>query len=136
MNELKKEFIMIMVRFNRQDIIRQNRIDLSKSEIALLFSLHFANGDIYAKDLVKKLNFSKSMITTMLNNLECKEYIIRNFDKDDKRKNNIIITKKGNNFIKSEIKAIDLKIEELICKLGHDNMKILLKLMNEMMEVL
>lgn len=136
MNELKNKFIFELMRFNRRDIIRENKVDLSKSEIALLFNLYFKKECNCAKDLVKELNFSKSMITTMLNNLEDKEYIIKEFDNKDRRKINIIITKKGNNFVKSSIHNMDKKIDSIICKLGNLETEKFISLMSSIMEVL
>lgn len=136
MNELKNKFILELMRFNRRDIIRENKVDLSKSEIALLFNLYFKKECNCAKDLVKELNFSKSMITTMLNNLEDKEYIIKGFDNKDKRKIKIIITKKGNNFVKSSIRDMDEKIDSIICKLGNLETEKFINLMSSIMEVL
>lgn len=133
--DIKKEFILTLMKFSRKDIIKESQIGLTKSEVSILFYLYFAYDKVCAKNMVEDLVFSKSMVTMLLNDLEDKEYVEKYNDIDDKRKTIIKLTKKGNNFVKSTMENVSEKIDMFIEKLGEEDFKTFLNLTNKILEV-
>lgn len=85
---------MKLVRYKMMEKFKENDLDLSLEHFTML---HFIN-DKDAKtqqDLANHFLRDKSIILRHVNMLINLEYVVRMIDKDDKRKKNLILTKKG-----------------------------------------
>lgn len=85
---------MHMVKLRLISAFRENGIELSLDQFIILNQLS-QNENITQQDLSNHLQKDKSIILRQINVLLEKRYVVRLPDKYDKRKKNLIITKKG-----------------------------------------
>ena len=69
-------------------------IELSFDQFAMLHILN-SDCDCIQQDLANQLQKDKSIIVRQINSLLENQYVVRLINKDDKRKKNLILTKKG-----------------------------------------
>jgi DNA-binding MarR family transcriptional regulator len=77
-----------------EEMLEEKGLDLSKMQFLLLKSVHQKEG-ICQNDLAFFFNRNKSSLTRAINTLERKNYIARIASKEDRRINQLFITKKG-----------------------------------------
>ena len=82
-----------------EEVLSENDIDLSKMQFIILKNIEEREG-ISQNELALFSKRDKSSLTRMINTLINKEYITKCSSKEDKRKNNIHITKKGKDILK------------------------------------
>ncbi|QVY64704.1 MarR family transcriptional regulator [Polaribacter sp. Q13] len=83
-----------MVNFFFQESFRSRNIDLTKEQMMLLKKLHDQDG-LNQHDLAFLTLRNKSSLARLLVNMEKKNYIFREQNKDDKRIKNVYITNLG-----------------------------------------
>ena len=69
-------------------------IELTFDQFVILHLLN-SNCDLIQRDLASQLQKDKSIIVRQINCLLDNQYVIRHTNKEDKRKKNLILTKKG-----------------------------------------
>ncbi len=75
-------------------LFKEHKIDLSFEHFVLLHQLN-AHKDMTQQELANHLQKDKSIILRQINILHEKQYVTRLTDKNDMRKKNLILTKKG-----------------------------------------
>ena len=80
----------------------------------------------------KKLRISKPAISYILNTLEKKKYITREIDPKDRRKVSISATPEGKAAAEESKKKYDEMWSELLDRFGEENMRQLIRLINEL----
>lgn len=109
--------------------------NVNKTQLrALLFISNY--GDISMTELCTKLNIEKGSLTSMVDDLTNKEYVIRNRDLKDRRKFFISITNKGNKLALDFIESFSTKLEEKLSKLTHEEQKRYLEAITTLHEIL
>ncbi|MDD2259197.1 MAG: MarR family transcriptional regulator [Bacilli bacterium] len=86
--------------FNEEkSLLKLMNNDISIHDIHILeaISLGEEKDDVSANTIAKSLNITAGTLTTAIKKLEKKGYVIRRQDDIDKRKVNLILTKKGEN---------------------------------------
>jgi len=73
---------------------KEREIKLTLDQFVILHLLN-ANCDLIQQDLANQLQKDKSIIVRQINSLLENQYVIRLTNKEDKRKKNLILTKKG-----------------------------------------
>ncbi len=99
-------------------ILEENGLDLSKMQFVLLKSVQGKEG-LSQNDLAFFFNKNKSSLTRAINTLEKKNYIARIASKEDKRVNQLFITKKGEQILeqaKPHFLAMSALIEKGLSK--------------------
>jgi MarR family transcriptional regulator, transcriptional regulator for hemolysin len=82
-------------------------------QFVLLFKISEEKEEVTLKDMAEKLGKDKSAILRMIDLLEKKELVRRVVDQNDRRKNQLLVTKKGERLI-AEFREVEL---ELNCEL-------------------
>ena len=93
---------MKLIDFKIESALSENDIDLSKMQFIILKNVE-ANDGICQNELAFFAKRDKSSLTRMINTLINKGYITKRSSKEDKRKNNIHITIKGEEILKKAI---------------------------------
>ena len=101
---LKSIFRVLEIRAAEQINIR-----LTMVQFGLLFSINEEKEEVILKDMAEKMGKDKSSILRMVDLLEKKELVRRVVDQNDRRKNQLLITKKGERYI-TEFLEIELKL--------------------------
>ena len=81
------------------------------------------NGAISMTDLCNKLNIEKGSLTSMVDDLTKKGYVMREKDTVDKRKYLITITESGEVIASDFVDKLKLGLEEKLIKLTEEDMK-------------
>jgi len=105
---LKPMFHVLEIR-----IAKQTEIKLTMAQFGLLFTISQEKDEVILKDMAEKMGKDKSSILRMIDLLEKKELVRRVVDQNDRRKNQLLVTKKGERFI-AEFRKIEF---ELNCEL-------------------
>jgi DNA-binding MarR family transcriptional regulator len=83
-----------MVDYYVQESFKENNIDLTKEQ-AIILKVLSEKGSQNQNELACSTFRDKSSLARLLSTMENKKYIVRKPDKDDKRINNVSITKLG-----------------------------------------
>ena len=84
----------IIQAIDQHSISLKKKFGLTGPQLIILQSL-LAHGQLSVTQLSKNVSLSQATVTGITKRLETKEYITREKNKDDKRKTNITLTKKG-----------------------------------------
>lgn len=81
------------------EVAKQTDIKITAPQFGLLLNIKEEENEVILKDVALKMGKDKSVILRMVDTLEKKELLRRVVDLKDKRKNQLIITKKGDRII-------------------------------------
>ena len=97
---------------NLNRYFKQKKLKLNKLDFRILNILK-ENEYISANDIAKSLDLSRPRITVSINELSNKGFIEINKDKNDKRKYNINITNKGDEYLSKQYKFFNDFFEKI-----------------------
>ena len=98
-------------------------IKLSIEQFGLLHAINMKNEDVIQQDMAEIMGKDKSSIYRVIDSLEEKELVRRVVDKNDRRKNFLMVTKKGEAVIEQYLEIEHSLIKELkegLCKADID----------------
>lgn len=96
--------------------------NINKTQVrALTFIKNY--GSISMSELCNMLNIEKGSLTSMIDDLEKKEYVERVKDKKDRRKYNIILTEEGESLAVEFITYLQNSLHGKIERIGHDKLE-------------
>ena len=122
---LKPMFCVLEMRAARQTDSR-----LTMAQFVLLFTITEEKEEVILKDMAEKLGKDKSSILRMIDLLEKKELLRRAVDQNDRRKNQLLVTKKGERLI-AEFRNVELELNmELLEGLSDADMQTFYKVVN------
>ena len=109
---------------------KQTDIKLTMPQFVLLFTISEEKEEVILKDMAEKLGKDKSAILRMIDLLEKKELLRRVVDQNDRRKNQLLVTKKGERLI-AEFRNIEFELNcELLEGLSDADMQTFYKVVN------
>lgn len=101
---------------------------MSDAAFRIMYSVQEGNGTYIQKDLVENLCITKQTVNSALKLLERENYITLETKKENKREKNIVLTKKGKEFIKDYIIPLMEKEEKAFGRLTDEEQQNLLEL--------
>jgi len=124
-NMLKPMFCVLEMR-----PAKQTGLKLTMPQFVLLFKISEEKEEVTLKDMAEKLGKDKSAILRMIDLLEKKELVRRAVDQNDRRKNQLLVTKKGERLI-AEFREIESELNsELLEGLSDADMETFYKVAN------
>lgn len=96
--------------------------------------IHDDRGYILPSDISKSLNMTSPRISNILNNLEKKGYIKRDFSIIDRRKVYIYLTKDGKDYVKKISNDTKSIFNSMLEKLGEHDVKEFIRIINRLVE--
>jgi MarR family transcriptional regulator for hemolysin len=109
---------------------KQTDMKLTMPQFVLLFTINEEKEEVILKDMAEKLGKDKSAILRMIDLLEKKELVRRVVDQNDRRKNQLMVTKKGERLI-AEFRIIESELNgELLEGLSDADMETFYKVAN------
>ena len=109
---------------------KQTDIKLTMPQFVLLFTISEEKEEVILKDMAEKLGKDKSAILRMIDLLEKKELLRRAVDQNDRRKNQLLVTKKGERLI-AEFRNVEFELNcELLEGLSDADMQTFYKVVN------
>ncbi len=97
-----------------------SNIDVNRTQLrALVFIKN--NGEITMTDLCEKLNIEKGSLTTMVDDLTKKGYLIRTRDLRDRRKYILNLTNEGDVIAKDFLEELGKKLESRFLELSEED---------------
>lgn len=88
----------------KKNTFEQCEVKLTIEQFGLLHTINMKCDDVIQKDMAEILNKDKSAILRLIDTLEEKELVRRVADKNDRRKNYLMVTKKGEKVIEQYMK--------------------------------
>ena len=110
--------------------IEQEKINLAIEQFGLLNAISMNEGDVIQKDMANIMGKDKSSILRMIDSLEKKELIRRVVDNSDRRKNYLMVTKKGERVLQQQLELQSVLIKELQQGLTSSDMNTFYKIVN------
>ena len=124
------EMLKPMFRVLETRASKQTDIKLTMPQFVLLFTISEEKEEVILKDMAEKLGKDKSAILRMIDLLEKKELVRRVVDQNDRRKNQLLITKKGERLI-AEFREVETALNfELLEGLSETDMQTFYKVVN------
>ena len=124
-NMLKPMFCVLEMR-----AAKQTGLKLTMPQFVLLFKISEEKEEVTLKDMAEKLGKDKSAILRMIDLLEKKELVRRAVDQNDRRKNQLLVTKKGERLI-AEFREIESELNsELLEGLSDADMETFYKVVD------
>lgn len=109
---------------------KQTGIKLTMAQFGLLFNIRREKDEVILKDMAEKMGKDKSAILRMIDLLEQKELLRRAVDQYDRRKNQLLVTKKGERLI-TEFRKIEAELNcELLEGLSNADVQTFYKVLN------
>jgi len=113
---------------------KKTGIKLTMPQFGLLFNISQEKEEVILKDMAEKMGKDKSAIMRMVDLLEKKELVRRAVDLNDRRKNQLLITKKGERLL-VEFRKIETELNnELLEGLTDADMQTFYKVLNHLKE--
>ena len=136
--ELREQFFTSILHFRKLEAALSSECEMQMNEMAILHSIAGTccrecpcmNLDV--PKMQKKLHISKPAISYILNTLEKKNYITREIDPKDRRKVSISATPEGKTAAEESMKRYDELWSEILMQFGEENMKELIRLIQEL----
>jgi len=110
---------------------QQTDVKLTAPQFGLLFAISEEKEEVILKDMAEKMGKDKSSIMRMIDLLEKKELVRRVSDRYDRRKNQLLLTKKGERFIVEFRKIESLLNNELLEGLSDIEIQSFYKVVNQ-----
>ena len=137
-DELREQFFTSILHFRKLEAALSSECEMQMNEMAVLHSVAGTccracpcmNLDV--PKMQKKLHISKPAISYILNTLEKKNYITREIDPKDRRKVSISATPEGKTAAEESMKRYDELWSEILMQFGEENMKELIRLIQEL----
>jgi MarR family transcriptional regulator for hemolysin len=124
------EMLKPMFRVLETRAAKQTDIKLTIAQFGLLFNISREKDEVILKDMAEKMGKDKSAIMRMVDLLEKKELVRRVVDQNDRRKNQLLVTKKGERIL-ADFHKIELELNcELMEGLSDDDMQTFYKVVN------
>jgi len=112
----------------------KTQIKLTMAQFGLLFNISEEKEEVILKDMAEKMCKDKSAILRMIDLLENKELVRRVVDQNDRRKNQLLVTKKGERVI-ADFHDIELALNrEIQDGLSDADMQTFYKVVNHLKE--
>lgn len=109
--------------------------NVNKTQLrALVFIKSY--GSISMSDLCAKLNIEKGSLTSMVDELTKKGYVVRERDLADRRKYMIAITEKGDKISSDFMEKLTYRLEEKLSKLSIEDREKFLEALNTLQYIL
>ncbi|MBP7497269.1 MAG: MarR family transcriptional regulator [Bacteroidales bacterium] len=106
------EMMHEVIRVFRKLISEQSEIKITMEQFGLLHAISQKTEDVIQKNMAEIMGKDKSAILRVIDSLEKKQLVRRVVDKNDRRKNYLMVTKKGelvlNQYLKINMELIDL----------------------------
>ncbi len=112
----------------------QKSTDSMRGEPMVMRYIDTHDGRAIPNEMSKELGISTARITKVLDSLEKKEFVIRNVDPSDRRRQVISITEKGRKFNRARNKEIVDECIHLMNYLGEEDSKELIRIMGRLTE--
>ena len=101
----------------------QTNIRLTMPQFGLLHTISKESDEVILKDVAEKMGKDKSAVVRMVDQLEKKDLLRRVVDQNDRRKNLLFVTKKGERFI-ADFMEIELQLnKELQAGLSEEDLE-------------
>lgn len=121
-----------MFRVLEHRVDQQTNIKLTVAQFGLLYAISEEKEEVILKDMAEKMGKDKSAILRMIDLLEKKELVRRVVDQNDRRKNQILVTKKGERLIADFLK-IELEMNrEMLDGLTDTEIQTFFKVVNHL----
>ena len=108
---------------------------MCSGEERVLLLIEKAGGTVYPKQLSDALGVTMPRITTILNSIDKKEFIVRKTAEDDRRKVEVSITKKGRTAVRKRKKMIEEYVSAVMADATDAELKAVLKFIHHANEV-
>lgn len=123
-------FRIIKKRINETN---QEDLKITLEQIGLLYAISIESEDVIQKDMAELMGKDKSAILRLIDTLEEKELIRRVVDKNDRRKNYLMITKQGDKVLKDYLAIVYKLMDELQTGISESDLIIYNKVLKRVM---
>jgi len=136
-NSLKDDLFKAINGFKRKGHLKTWDIDMSPGEFFLLTHIKSTEEEtgvngVFVSELSEILKMSMPAVSQQLKSLDKKELIVRDVDKDDRRKITVSISEKGQKFLKCAQGHMDKIITNIILQVGEDDVREFIRIIMKM----
>lgn len=132
--KLADEMYQKMCAFKRM----QSKMKIGKTtegEMFVLFVIASHDNDLLPGELRDMIDISSARIANVLNSLEKKQFIVRDIDKNDRRKILIHLTPEGKTFVENKQREIRSEVAGMLQKLGEHDAKEFVRILGKLSDI-
>ncbi|NLZ46589.1 MAG: MarR family transcriptional regulator [Clostridiales bacterium] len=138
-DELKKEYIQVLFRFRKYGLDYPKMNDVNMTELLVMTGLSTNAIDkeefVDLAEIQSRAHISKAAISQIFTSLEKKGYVIRETDKNNRRRIIVELTPSGEKILEEAEERVDTVLNETLSRLGNENLKQLVTLMNKLSDI-
>jgi len=108
--QMMKEIFQVL----KKRVDKQSGSKITMEQFGLLHAISKEKVDVIQKDMAEIMGKDKSAILRMIDSLEEKDFVRRVVDKNDRRKNYIMVSKKGEQTLEQHLKIASELSDELL----------------------
>ena len=135
---LRNRLVYALVRLRRTNLMAKYT-DMDLTALFMLESLARnkpdANGNVYLYELQNTLHISKAAISQIANNLEKKGYLIREINKENRRKLTVTLTPEGRKAMRQAETEFDKTLSEFFVILGENDSNEMVRLFSRFADI-
>lgn len=120
----------VMFRVLKKRTNEQTDAKLTLEQFGLLYAISQEENEVIQTEMAEIMGKDKSAILRMIDSLEKKELARRVVDQNDRRKNRIMVSKKGERAIEQWLKVEFNLIDELVAGVDETDMQTFYKVIN------
>ena len=135
---LRNQLVYALIRLRRTKLMAKYT-DMDLTALFVMRSLANnqpdANSNIYLHDLQNTLHISKAAISQIANNLEKKGYLIREINKENRRKLTVTLTSEGREALQQAESEFDKMLSEFFTLLGEKDSNEMVRLFSRFADI-
>jgi DNA-binding MarR family transcriptional regulator len=137
--DLKEKFVLALFRFRKTGVELPRKRDLNMTELFVLGGISkkaFLKGKtVNLSEIQDHFHITKGAISQMFTSLEKRGYIIRETDKDNRRRITIELTDEGTRTIDDAEKQVNIMLDSILSRLGEEKARQLVLLLDELCDI-
>jgi DNA-binding MarR family transcriptional regulator len=137
--ELRDKYVNAMFRFRKAGMFFPHVSNVNMREMFVMHGLakkpEWMDKNVNTPELMDNVQVSKAAISKMFSALENKGYVIRETDKNNRRKITVELTEEGERVLKAVKSHVDSMLDETIARMGEEKTKLLISLLDELSDI-
>lgn len=138
-NPLLEQLFFANIRYRKLNLNYPPALGIRYGEYLLMRVISgdrlYLDNNVTLSSFYNYLSITKSAVSQMLNVLEAKEYLHRDFDKSDRRKISVTLTDKGQDILNQETANIENKLKNIISRFGEDKARQFIAFLTELSDI-
>jgi len=137
--DLKQKFIQVMFRFKKSGMEFPKKQDVNMTELFVLAGIadnSFCDGQtVNLSEIQDRLHITKGAISQIFTSLEKRGYIVRETDKNNRRRITVVMTDEGKKTVADAREQVSQMLDKTLSRLGEEKAQQIISLLDELSDI-